>query len=82
MTSHTFSRAVTVFAIGFLLLDAVLFALVSRFLWAAGCAVAATLVVYGWRRYRRAMAELAAARKEMKREAESLRELLDSHRRN
>ena len=32
MTSHAFSRAVTVFAIGFLLLDAVLFALVSRFL--------------------------------------------------
>jgi hypothetical protein len=38
--------------------------------------------VYGWRRYRRAMGERAQARKEMKLEAESLRELLDSHRRN
>ncbi len=82
MTSHAFSRAVTVFAIGFLLLDAALFALVSRFVWAAGCGVAAVLVVYGWRRYRRAMAELAQARKEMKLEAESLRELLEVHRRN
>ena len=82
MTSHAFSRAVTVSAIGFLLLDAALFALVSRFVWAAGCAVAAVLVVYGWRRYRRAMAELAQARKEMKLEAESLRELLEVHRRN
>jgi len=82
MTSHAFSRAVTVFAIGFLLLDAALFALVSRFVWAAGCVVAAVLVVYGWRRYRRAMAELAQARKEMKLEAESLRELLEVHRRN
>lgn len=82
MTSHAFSRVVTVFAIGFLLLDGVLFALVSRFVWATGCAVAAVLVVYGWRRYRRAMAELAAARKEMKLEAESLRELLETHRRN
>jgi len=82
MTSHAFSRAATVFAIGFLLLDAALFALVSRFVWAAGCVVAAVLVVYGWRRYRRAMAELAQARKEMKLEAESLRELLEVHRRN
>ena len=82
MTSHAFSRAVTVFAIGFLLLDAALFALAGRFVWAGGCALAAALVVYGWRRYRRAMAELAAARREMKQEVESLRELLETHRRN
>jgi hypothetical protein len=82
MTSHAFSRAVTVFAIGFLLLDAALFAVASRFIWAAGCAAAAVLVLYGWRRYRRAMAELAAARREMKREAESLRALLHTHFRN
>jgi hypothetical protein len=82
MTTANFTRAVTVFAVGFLALDAVLFALVSRFLWAAVCAAAAMLVVVGWRRYRRAMAELADARKEMKREVESIRDLLHTHRQN
>ena len=82
MSTATFTRAVTVFAVGFLALDAVLFALVSRFLWAGVCAVAAVLVVVGWRRYQRAMAELADARKEMKREVESIRDLLHSHRQN
>ena len=82
MSTATFTRAVTVFAVGFLALDAVLFALVNRFLWAGVCAVAAVLVVVGWRRYRRAMAELAAARKEMKREVESIRDLLHTHRQN
>ena len=82
MTTANFTRAVTVFAIGFLALDAVLFALASRFLWAAACTIAAVLVVLGWRRYRRAMAELVDARKEMKREAESIRDLLNTHRQN
>jgi len=80
VSTATFTRAVTVFAVGFLALDAVLFALVSRFLWSGVCAVAAVLVVVGWRRYRRAMAELADARKEMKREVESIRDLLHTHR--
>ena len=82
MSIATFTRAVTVFAVGFLALDSVLFALVNRFLWAAVCAVAAVLVVVGWRRYRRAMAELADARKEMKREVEAIRDLLHTHRQN
>lgn len=82
MSTATFTRAVTVFAVGFLTLDAALFALVNRFLWAAVCAVAAVLVVVGWRRYRRAMAELADARKEIKREVESIRDLLHTHRQN
>ena len=82
MTTASFTRAVTVFAVGFLALDAVLFVLVNRFLWAAACAAAAILVVVGWRRYRRAMAELADARKEMKREVESIRDLLHTHRQN
>ncbi len=76
MSTATFTRAVTVCAVGFLALDAVLFALVSRFLWSGVCAAAAMLVVVGWRRYRRAMAELADARKELTREVESIRELL------
>lgn len=82
MKTRTFSRAVTILAVGFLLLDAVLFVIVERYIWAAGCALAAALVLYAWRRYRRAMAELAAARREMRREAESIRELLHTHRRN
>ena len=82
MTTAAFTRAVTLFAVGFLLLDAALFALVSRWIWAGACVGAAALVVIGWRRYRRAMDELAAARKEMKREVESLRALLQTHRQN
>lgn len=82
MSTATFTRAVTIFAIGFLLLDAVLFGLVGRFVWAGVCAIAAVLVVLGWRRYRRAMAELADARREMKREVESIRDLLHTHRQN
>ena len=82
MRTRTFSRAVTILAVSFLLLDAVLFALVERYVWAAGCAAAAALVVYAWRRYRRAMDELAEARRDMKHEAESIRELLHTHRRN
>ena len=82
MSTSAFTRAVTIFAVGFLALDAVLFAIVNRFVWAAGCAAAAILVVVAWRRYRRAMADLAAARKEMKREVESIRELLHTNRQN
>ncbi len=64
MSNTAFTRAVTVFAVGFLALDAVLFALVNRVLWAVVFGVAAVLVVLGWRWYRRAMAELADARQE------------------
>jgi len=82
VSTSAFTRAVTIFAVGFLALDAVLFAIVNRFVWAAVCAGAALLVVVAWRRYRRAMADLAAARKEMKREVESIRELLHTNRQN
>jgi len=82
VTTHAFTRAVTIFAVGFLLLNAVLLALINHFLWAAVCGIGAALTVIGWFRYRRAMAELAAARKEMKREVESIRDLLHTHRRD
>ena len=82
MSTPAFTRAVTIFAIGFLLLDATLFALAGRYIWASVCAVAAVLVIIGWRRYRRAMAELAEARREMKQEVESIRALLHTHHRN
>jgi cell division protein FtsB len=81
VTTHAFTRAVTIFAVGFLLLNAALLAMVGHFIWAGVCGVAAALAVVGWFRYRRAMAELADARKEMKREVESLRQLLQTRRR-
>jgi HAMP domain-containing protein len=76
-------RAVTTVAVGFLTLDAVLLfsagALTRRpgFFVAGGvCALAAVFVVLLWRRYRRTLAELARARREMRAEIESIRELL------
>ena len=82
MTTWAFTRGVTIFAVGFLLLNAALLAMIDHFVWAGVCASVAGLVVAGWFRYRRAMAELAEARKEMKREVESLRALLHTHRRD
>lgn len=83
------SRTLTTLAVGFLLLDAVLFGLAAMaaarpllFIPAAICAAAAAVVVIAWRRYRRTLAELVDARREMKEEAESIRELLDTHHRN
>jgi uncharacterized membrane protein YccC len=76
-------RPLATFAVGFLLLDAVLLA------WAGlelqrpgllaggiGCGLAAVAVVVLWRRYRRALADLDAGRAEMKAEAEEIRRLL------
>ena len=40
------------------------------------CALVAVLVGLSWRRYRRAIAELEQARRDMRAEVESLRELL------
>ncbi len=80
MTTWAFTRGVTIVAVGFLLLNAVLLAMINRFIWAGVCAIVAVLVVVGWFRYRRAMQELADARKEMKREVESLRALLHNRR--
>lgn len=82
MTTSAFTRGVTIFAVGFLLLNAVLLALIDHFVWAGVCVVVAALAVVGWFRYRRAMAELAEARKEMKREVQELRDLLHTHRRD
>ena len=79
------SRTLTTAAVGFLLLDAILFALAgvtfSRpwlFLPAAICLVAGTMVVLAWRRYRRTLLELEEARRDMRRQVEELRDLLHS----
>jgi hypothetical protein len=80
VSTYAFTRAVTIFAVGFLLLNAVLLVMIDRIVWAAVFVAVALLAVIGWFRFRRAMAELADARKEMKREVESLRDLLHTHR--
>ncbi len=81
--AHTPSRTLTTFTVGFLLLDALLLGYsgialhrVMLVVWAGLFLVAAVLVVLGWRRYRRVMSELERARREMRTEAESIRQLL------
>lgn len=80
MTTTAFTRGVTIVAVGFLLLNAVLLAMINHYVWAGVFGVAAVLVVMGWFWYRRRLQELADARKEMKREVESLRALLHTRR--
>jgi len=77
------SRALTTFAVGFLLLDAILLVYSGAALgrtrlvvWGAVFFVAAGLVVIGWRRYRRLMTDLEQARRDMRAEIESIRALL------
>ena len=79
MSSYAFSRGVTVFAVGFLLLNAALLFIVDRYVLGTIFTVAAVVVVIGWFWYRRIMRELDHDRKEMKREVESLRDLLHTH---
>lgn len=76
----------TTLAVGFLLLDAGLLldgALVFGRPWlgvgGALCLLLAALVVLAWRRYRRTLEELKAARREMRAEVEELRELIRRH---
>jgi len=80
VTTSAFTRGVTIVAVGFLLLNAVLLAMINHYVWAGVFGVAAVLVVVGWFWYRRRLQELADARKEMKREVESLRALLHTRR--
>jgi len=79
------SRAVAIFAVGFLALDAILliYAGVELSRWGlmaggAACAFGVPVVVVLWRRHRRKMTELDEARREMRAEVESIRELLQS----
>lgn len=83
---RTPSRALTTVAVGVLVLDAALLAIAGVALdrWAllvgaAACAVLALLVALGWRRYRRMLTEIESARREMRRDVESIRDLLHRH---
>lgn len=79
-------RTAAIVAIGFLSLDALLLgvggaaagrpALVAG---AGACLLLAGAVVLLWKRYRRALADIAAERRAMRDEAQSLRELLRQH---
>lgn len=80
------SRTLTILAFGFMALNAVLLAFGAfafdqpRLLVPAVlCALAAVGVVVAWRWYRRNLAELEAARPELRREVEAMRDLLRAH---
>lgn len=79
------SRAVATFAAGFLALDAILLTYAGLELhhWGllaggAACGVGVPGVIVLWRRHRRKLAELEQARREIRAEVESIRELLES----
>ncbi|HXV89926.1 MAG TPA: hypothetical protein VD707_01070 [Gemmatimonadales bacterium] len=83
---RTPSRALTTIAVGVLVLDAALLAIAgvaldrwSLLVGGAACSVLALLVALGWRRYRRTLTEIESARREMRRDVESIRELLHRH---
>lgn len=76
----------TVAAVGFLLLDAYLLlygAITFHRVWlgvgGALCFLLAVLVFVAWLRYRRILAELTDARRDMRHEVEELRELIRRH---
>jgi len=80
------SRALTTAAVAVLLLDAILLTYAGIALrrpwllfWAAVCVALAGVALLAWRRYRRAMDEIAAARREMRHDIEAIRELLHRH---
>lgn len=81
-----FGRGIATFAAGFLLLDAVLLVWAGLELGRAGlaiggaaCGAAAVAVGLLWRRYRRVLQEVEAGRREMRAQAEALRQLLKEH---
>lgn len=83
---RTPSRALTTVAAGVLTLDAALLAVagvaLDRWPLLVGggvCAVLALLVALGWRRYRRMLTEIESARREMRRDVDSIRDLLHRH---
>ena len=84
--SRRWGDVATVAAVGFLLLDAYLLlygAITFHRIWlgvgGALCLLLAVLVFVAWLRYRRILAELTDARRDMRHEVEELRELIRRH---
>ncbi len=84
--SRRWGDVATVAAVGFLLLDAYLLlygAITFHRIWlgvgGALCFFLAVLVFVAWLRYRRILAELTDARRDMRHEVEELRELIRRH---
>ncbi|MGH7615048.1 MAG: hypothetical protein ACREMW_13525 [Gemmatimonadales bacterium] len=80
-------RALRTAAIGFFLLDAVLLVWAGLETRRTGllvgglvCAASAAIVALLWRRYRRALTEIEASRREMVEQVESIRRLLNESR--
>lgn len=81
--SRLLSRSLTTIAVAFLVLDGLLLGYVGLRLnrtplvvGSVACWVVAGLVVLWWRRYRRDLADLERARREVRAEVESIRALL------
>ena len=88
--SRILSRVLTKFTVGLLLLEALLLGYsglaqhrTKLVVWGGVCTLLAVLVVLLWRRYGRVMAELERDRRDLRAEAESIRQLLrDKHLQN
>jgi NhaP-type Na+/H+ or K+/H+ antiporter len=81
--SRPLSRSLTTIAVVFLVLDGLLLGYLGLHLdrlplvlGSAACLAVAGLVVLWWRRYRRDLADLERARREVRAEVESIRALL------
>ncbi len=81
--AHPASRPLTLLAFGFLLIDAILLALAG--LWSGRGALVVLGAVFGlaaagvlvyWRAHQKRLAEIADAKRELKAEAEALRDLI------
>jgi len=86
MTRAVPGRTAAIVGIGFFSLDALLLGIAGAasgrpglLAGAAVCLLLAGAVVLLWKRYRRALADIAAERRAMRDEAQSLRELLRQH---
>lgn len=79
-------RGLTIFAVGFLLLDAILLAWAGLELhrlgligWGLLCAAGAIVVVVLWRRHMKDLTEVEEGRRAIRRQAEEIRALLRQH---
>ncbi len=87
MRQRAAGRALATVAVGLLLLDALLllylgvaFHRLGLLAWGGACVALVIIVVLAWRRYRRALVDIEAARGALRDEVRSIRDLLEQHR--